>query len=86
MSADIVFDVVVVGSARAGTAAAYKLAEEGVDVALVERAKQPGMKNVTGGVLYGEIMDDLVPEYPEEFAPMPPFWWSDALGMFDAEE
>lgn len=66
MTADIAFDVVVVGSGRAGTAAAYKLAEEGADVALVERAKQPGMKNVTGGVLYGEVVDDLVPEYPEE--------------------
>ncbi|MEF8801834.1 MAG: FAD-dependent oxidoreductase [Halolamina sp.] len=60
------FDVVVVGAGRAGTAAAYKLATEGFDVALVERAKQPGMKNVTGGVLYGQILDELVPEFPEE--------------------
>lgn len=59
-------DVVVVGSGRAGTAAAYKLASEGMDVALLERAKQPGMKNVTGGVLYGEVLADLVPEFPEE--------------------
>ena len=60
------FDVVVVGAGRAGTAAAYKLAKADVDVALVERAKQPGMKNVTGGVLYGQILEDLVPEFPEE--------------------
>ena len=60
------FDVVVVGAGRAGTAAAYKLATEGFDVALVDRAKQPGMKNVTGGVLYGSILADLVPEFPEE--------------------
>jgi len=60
------FDVVVVGSGRAGTAAAYKLAAEGLDVALLERAKQPGMKNVTGGVLYGEVLADLVPEFPDE--------------------
>jgi len=59
------FDIVVVGAGRAGTAAAYRLATEGLSVALVERAKQPGMKNVTGGVLYGEVMDDLVPEFPE---------------------
>lgn len=59
-------DVVVVGSGRAGTAAAYKLAAEGLDVTLLERAKQPGMKNVTGGVLYGEVLDELVPEFPEE--------------------
>jgi electron transfer flavoprotein-quinone oxidoreductase len=60
------FDVVVVGAGRAGTAAAYRLAEEGVDVALIDRARQPGMKNVTGGVLYGEVLADLVPEFPEE--------------------
>jgi electron transfer flavoprotein-quinone oxidoreductase len=63
---DLDFDVVVVGSGRAGTAAAYRLAEEGFDVALVERAKQPGMKNVTGGVLYGSVLADMVPEFPEE--------------------
>ncbi|MGM0592741.1 MAG: FAD-dependent oxidoreductase [Halobacteriota archaeon] len=63
---DVAFDAVVVGAGRAGVAAAYKLADEGFEVALVERAKQPGMKNVTGGVLYGSILDDLVPEFPEE--------------------
>lgn len=60
------FDVVVVGAGRAGTAAAYKLAATDFDVALVERSKQPGMKNVTGGVLYGEPLAELVPEFPEE--------------------
>jgi flavin-dependent dehydrogenase len=60
------FDVVVVGAGRAGTAAAYKLAQSNLDVALLERAKQPGMKNVTGGVLYGQVLEELVPEFPAE--------------------
>ncbi|MFD1564563.1 FAD-dependent oxidoreductase [Haloarchaeobius amylolyticus] len=59
-------DVAVVGSGRAGTAAAYRLASEGLDVAILERAKQPGMKNITGGVLYGDVLAKLVPEFPEE--------------------
>lgn len=59
------FDVVVVGAGRAGTAAAYVLAENDIDVALLERAKEAGMKNVTGGVIYGEVLSDLVPEFPE---------------------
>ena len=63
---DTDFDVVVVGAGRAGTAAAYRLTAEDLDVALVERAKQPGMKNVTGGVLYGNVLADLVPEFPED--------------------
>ncbi|MDR5655951.1 FAD-dependent oxidoreductase [Halodesulfurarchaeum sp. HSR-GB] len=60
------FDVIVVGAGRAGTAAAYKLAEHGIDVALVERAKEAGMKNVTGGVLYGDVLSELVPEFPDQ--------------------
>lgn len=59
-------DVAVVGAGRAGTAAAYRLAEAGLSVALLERAKQAGMKNVTGGVLYGEVLADLVPEFPAD--------------------
>ncbi|MHC3438613.1 FAD-dependent oxidoreductase [Natrialbaceae archaeon A-gly3] len=59
-------DVAVVGSGRAGTAAAYRLASEGLEVALLERAKQPGMKNITGGVLYGDVLSKLVPEFPEQ--------------------
>jgi len=60
------FDAVVVGAGRAGTAAAYRLATDGYEVALVERATEPGMKNVTGGVLYGDVVADLVPEFPEQ--------------------
>lgn len=60
------FDVIVVGAGRAGTAAAYTLAENDIDVALIERAKEAGMKNVTGGVLYGDVLRDLVPEFPED--------------------
>jgi electron transfer flavoprotein-quinone oxidoreductase len=60
------FDAVVVGAGRAGTAAAYRLARDGYEVALLERAREPGMKNVTGGVLYGAAMADLVPEFPAE--------------------
>lgn len=60
------FDVVVVGAGIAGTAAAYQLADDGFDVALLDRAKQPGMKNVTGGVLYGQVLEDLLPGYPDD--------------------
>jgi electron transfer flavoprotein-quinone oxidoreductase len=60
------FDVAVVGAGRAGAAAAYRLASEGLSVVLLERATKPGMKNVTGGVLYGEVLADLVPEFPAE--------------------
>lgn len=50
-------DVVVVGAGPAGSAAALRLAQRGLDVALVERGGAPGEKNLSGGVLY---LDALV--------------------------
>lgn len=66
MTDELAADVVVVGAGRAGTAAAYRLAQLDFDVVLLDQASQPGMKNVTGGVLYGDVLDDLVPEFPAE--------------------
>ncbi|MDJ0270555.1 MAG: FAD-dependent oxidoreductase [Aigarchaeota archaeon] len=65
------FDVVVVGAGPAGSAAAITLAREGYDVLLLEKAKVPGHRNITGGVLFGRYlpgygMIDLIPEFEEE--------------------
>lgn len=60
------FDVVVVGAGPAGSAAALELARAGYRVALVERGSFPGAKNVYGGVVYGRILDELVPNWWEQ--------------------
>lgn len=59
------FDAVVVGAGPAGSAAALELARAGRSVALVERGVFPGAKNVYGGVVYGRILDELVPRWWE---------------------
>ena len=60
------FDAVVVGAGPAGSAAAIVLARAGKSVALIERGVFPGSKNMYGGVVYGRILDTLVPKWWEE--------------------
>ncbi|MDY7106146.1 MAG: FAD-dependent oxidoreductase [Actinomycetota bacterium] len=66
---DVDFDVIVVGAGPAGAAAALVLARAGRSVCLLERGPFPGSKNMYGGVIYGRILDTLVPDWWEQ-APM----------------
>ena len=61
------FDVIVVGAGPAGAAAAIEVARSGRSVCLIERGPYPGSKNMYGGVIYGRILDTIIPE-----------WWNDA--------
>lgn len=61
------FDAIVVGAGPAGSAAAIELARSGRSVVLIERGPFPGSKNMYGGVIYGRILDTLVPQ-----------WWTEA--------
>ena len=60
------FDAVVVGAGPAGSSAALALAREGRSVVLVERGPFPGAKNVYGGVVYGRVLDAIVPGWWDE--------------------
>jgi electron transfer flavoprotein-quinone oxidoreductase len=60
------FDCIVVGAGPAGIACAYELAKAGVNVLLLERGEYPGSKNVMGGVLYRQMMEEVIPEFYKE--------------------
>ncbi|MDR1068186.1 MAG: FAD-dependent oxidoreductase, partial [Clostridiales Family XIII bacterium] len=69
MGSDEKFDAIVVGGGLAGCAAAYTLAKEGLEVALIERGQSCGAKNVTGGRIYAHSLDRLIPDF-ETTAPL----------------
>ncbi len=54
------FDAIVVGAGMGGNAAAYRLAEKGANVLLVDRGKPVGSKNLSGGVIWGHELDRLL--------------------------
>jgi electron transfer flavoprotein-quinone oxidoreductase len=63
------FDAVVVGAGPAGSAAALTMARAGLKVILLERGEYPGAKNVFGGVLYRQQIEELVPDFLQEKNP-----------------
>ena len=60
------FDAIVVGAGMAGAAAAIRLAQGGANVLLLERGSEPGSKNLSGGVLWGNDLDALLPQWRQE--------------------
>ena len=57
------FDVIVVGAGPAGSAAAIRLASAKANVLLIDRADPPGSKNVSGGVLWGDSLGQVIPDW-----------------------
>lgn len=62
------FDCIIVGGGIAGLSAALTLAKNNMKFLLIERGEFSGAKNVSGGVLWGTRLADLVPDYWEEDA------------------
>lgn len=73
------FDAIVVGAGPAGITAAYCLARDGLKVVLIERGEQPGTKNTMGGVLYRQMLDEIIPGFwkqaPVERHVIDQQWW-----------
>lgn len=63
------FDAIVVGAGLAGASAAYKMAQAGLEVLLIERGNYAGSKNMTGGRLYTHSLEKLIPNF-REIAPL----------------
>ncbi len=57
------FDVIVVGAGPAGASAAIRLAQKKANVLLVERSDPPGSKSVSGGILWGNDLANIIPDW-----------------------
>ena len=74
------FDAIVVGGGPAGTSAAMRLAASKLNVLLVEKADPPGSKNVSGGVLWGNSLAGVMPDW-EKTAPLERYVKSKGIGF-----
>lgn len=60
------FDVIVIGAGPAGATAAYLLAKAGLQVLVIERGPYPGSKNVSGGLIYSRVFNEVYPQFWEK--------------------
>jgi electron transfer flavoprotein-quinone oxidoreductase len=60
------FEVIIIGAGIAGCVTAYQLARQGRSVLLIERGESPGSKNLSGGVLYSRVMQQVFPGFLDE--------------------
>ncbi len=70
MTEKIRFDAIVVGAGLAGSAAAMVMARAGMNVAMVERGKEPGGKNYFGGAIYTHAIEEVLPDYRDRRPPL----------------
>ncbi len=64
------FDVIIVGAGPAGISAACILADAGFKTVVIERGEYPGAKNMSGGVLYGHNLAQILPDFAQRGCPI----------------
>lgn len=60
------YDVIVVGAGLAGSACALTLARGGLQVCVCERGESPGEKSLSGMILYGHPLAEMIPAFWNE--------------------
>lgn len=78
------FDAIIVGGGLAGLASAYTLAQQGLEVLVLERGDYSGAKNVTGGRLYVSPVRELFPDLWKK-APLERFIAHEEVAMLAGE-
>ncbi len=58
--------ICIIGGGMCGLSAALKLVSEGIPVTVIERGSPVGSKNVSGGILWGRDLEEVLPRFWEE--------------------
>lgn len=58
-------DAIVIGGGPAGLSAAFVMAQEGLEVVVIERGEYAGSKNVSG-LFYGSVINEMIPKFYEK--------------------
>lgn len=81
---EVDFEVIVIGAGIAGCVTAYLLAKKGHSVLLAERGPTAGSKNLSGGILYCRVMEEVFPDFIKE-APIERIITRNFLSFLSAE-
>ncbi len=78
-------DVIIVGAGPAGSSAAIRLAQNGINAILIDRGMPVGSKNLSGGVLWGNDLAEIIPNWQEE-APLERYIINKKVGFLSHED
>ncbi|MFP7707693.1 FAD-dependent oxidoreductase [Trueperella sp. LYQ141] len=65
MAEEVDFDVIIIGAGVAGSVCAKLIADQGHEVLLVERGNEPGSKNLSGGIFYSRVIEEIFPNFAD---------------------
>lgn len=78
-------DAIIIGAGPAGSAAALRLAQKGLKAVIIDRGMPVGSKNLSGGVLWGNDLAEILPNWQED-APLERYILNKKVGFLSDDD